>query len=49
MEQCRQSLPSDLINLLATSIAVNTGYTSRIVVRRRCVNEVDENLFFSLV
>ena len=32
VEECRQRLPSELIDLLATAISVNTGYTSRIVV-----------------
>jgi len=32
VEECGRSLPSEVIDLLATSISVNTGYTSRIVV-----------------
>ena len=32
MEECGRSLPSEVIDLLATAISVNTGYTSRIVV-----------------
>ena len=38
-EECRQRLPSELIDLLATAISVNTGYTSRIVVSslKNCV------------
>jgi len=35
LEECRQDLPAGVIQLLATSISVNTAYTSRVVVSRK--------------